>query len=110
MVPPSAVTVLASASTVTFRISERSITRPSSIAEEPEVECPPPRTTKGMLFLRMKFRVAEMSEEEVGFTTPFCSLISKTPIYDIIFLFAPIFKQPALLQRELITCDSQNGS
>jgi hypothetical protein len=60
------------------------------MAEEPEVECPPPRTTKGMLFLRMNFRVLEMSDVVVGFTTAFCSLISRIPIYHTICLFALI--------------------
>jgi hypothetical protein len=41
------------------------------MAEEPEVECPPPRTTKGRECLRMKVRVAVMSAGVFGLTTAF---------------------------------------
>jgi hypothetical protein len=68
-VPPSATMVLASGSTVTLRILERSMTSPSSIEAAPDVEWPPPRTVKGMLCSRISERVTETSDVEVTRTT-----------------------------------------
>lgn len=70
--PPSAVMVLASGSTTTFRIFERSITMPFSMDAAPDVECPPPRTAKGMLCSRIMARVVETSSADVTSTTAAC--------------------------------------
>jgi hypothetical protein len=45
------------------------MTKPSVMDELPEVECPPPLTTKGILWSRMKERTVVTSEGVVGLKT-----------------------------------------
>jgi hypothetical protein len=51
------------------------MTRPSVIDALPDVECPPPLTTKGMAWMRTCERTAVMSEGMVGLTTQACMRI-----------------------------------